>query len=309
MAHIMLERLYALAREETALKETVQYLRECMGSFLKRQERVLVCFPNKGSDSLGGLLEAAVRELGAIPMLWGPDYRWKAMLQQAFSSRASAIIGPPLAVLGLTKLASHTHTPLYIHNVVLAGYPGTTWMLEGIQNGLDCNVWGCYGPGAGPMIGGFSCAKSRGIHLRDALYTAQIQDETGNDLPDGTAGQIVLGTKADASICFPTGEHGKMIREACICGKHSPRIMDFVPREMTDKAIGEITGQLLSWSSILDCWVARTHMGLELEIVHFPGVRLPKLPACAKLTLREWEPNRDMPFFLTGRANTAEYFA
>ena len=36
--------------------------------------------------------------------------------------------------------------------------------------------------------------------------------------------------------------------------------------------------------------------GLELEIVKFPGEKLPKLPDCAKLILRSWNPELDEPF-------------
>ena len=50
------------------------------------------------------------------------------------------------------------------------------------------------------------------------------------------------------------------------------------------------------WGSILDCKIANTGHGLELEVVVFPGEKLPKFPSCAKLLVRAWSPEKDEPF-------------
>ena len=38
--------------------------------------------------------------------------------------------------------------------------------------------------------------------------------------------------------------------------------------------------------------------GLELEIVTFPGEKLPVLPSSAKQVIRSWDPEKDIPFGL-----------
>ena len=53
--------------------------------------------------------------------------------------------------------------------------------------------------------------------------------------------------------------------------------------------------ELHSWTSILDCKVNKGSYGLELELVVFPGEKLPKLPTCAKLVIRPWDPDTDIP--------------
>ena len=60
--------------------------------------------------------------------------------------------------------------------------------------------------------------------------------------------------------------------------------------------IARLSGHLLRWSSILDCRVTRSDYGLELEIVTFPGEKLPKLPSCAKQVVRPWDPETEIPF-------------
>lgn len=69
-----------------------------------------------------------------------------------------------------------------------------------------------------------------------------------------------------------------------------------LPREPQDEGRTVLRDRLLSWSGILDFRVRRTECGNDLEIVSFPGEKLPKLPSCAKLTLRSWNPEKDMPF-------------
>jgi len=62
--------------------------------------------------------------------------------------------------------------------------------------------------------------------------------------------------------------------------------------------IARLSGHLHRWTSILDCRVTRGDYGLELEIVTFPGEKLPKLPSCAKQVVRPWDPEREVPLFL-----------
>lgn len=52
---------------------------------------------------------------------------------------------------------------------------------------------------------------------------------------------------------------------------------------------------LMHWGSILDCNVYRGVSGLVMEIVCFRGEKLPSLPNCAKLVLRNWNPEKDVP--------------
>lgn len=292
------EAFAAFAGQPEELEKSIEYLCRHMARFVRRQERVLLCFANRGQASMGGLLEQALRRLEAIPLFWGPDYRWKALLKQAFFSRATAIIGTPLIVLGLAKMAKATETPLYIRNVLLAGYPCREWMLEGIQRGLDCRIWGCYIPDAGSVVAGFSCAGSRGIHLRQEAYRAEIVDEAGQPLPDGERGRIVLIPTGAPELRYDTGETGIICMEGCVCGSEEPRILKLGSAADADPVMLSLEETLLSWSSVLDYQAARTDSGLELEVVRFKGEQLPKLPTCARLNVRPWDPERDMPFCL-----------
>lgn len=294
------------ARTPQMLTRTETYLEEHLRKFVKKDEAVLICFPNREPDAISGLLEKAVLGAEGIPVFWGPDFTWKALLRQAFGSRARVIIGPPMVVLGLTKLARFAGTPLFIRHVLTAGYPCEDWMIDGIVRGLDCKSWGCFGPGTGAVVAGFSCGHSWGVHLRDDCYGAMISDANGNELPEGELGELLLYEKERPDILYSTMERLRLNTKPCACGSASPRLMDIQGADLHDPDLASLTRMLLSWTSILDCKVHRGECGLELEVITFPGEKLPKFPTCAKRVVRAWNPDKDEPFWYAPRpANPA----
>ena len=307
MDRLTYEKIEAMARTPGALADTIEYVAQGVNKFVRRQERVLICFPKREPGSLASIMETAVRSVGGIPLLWGPDYRWKALLRQAFSTRATTIIGPPLIILGLSKLAKATGTPLFIHNVLTAGYPCQEWMTEGIQKGLDCRTWDCFSPGMGSVVGGFSCGKSMGIHLREDIYSVEILDTAGAPLPEHTIGEVVFYPNSDPTLRCRTMDKARLETAPCPCGCNSPRLMDVQPGLSADPTLVQIGAQLQTWTSVLDCKLRRGPFGLELEAVVFRGEKLPKLPSCAKQVVRIWDPARDMPFWWVPGAQKTDF--
>ena len=146
------ERLLELETTPEALEATVCYLAQRIKPFLQILEPVLICFPDEGPASLGGIFKEAVLRCEAKPVFWGPDYRWKELLRIAFDTHANTVVGHPLVVLGLMKLARATATPLYVYDVIVGGDPFAPWMLDGLKKGFDCHTWGCYAVQFGPVI-------------------------------------------------------------------------------------------------------------------------------------------------------------
>lgn len=70
--------------------------------------------------------------------------------------------------------------------------------------------------------------------------------------------------------------------------------------------VKSIRDYLMHWGSILDCDVYRTVGGLAMEIVCFRGEKLPTLPSCAKLVLRNWNPDFDVPICTDYRDRLSE---
>lgn len=292
MEHPAYVKIAALASTPAALENTAEYIASHLRAFLRRRSKVLICFPAKEACDLGTIFAQAVCLAGGFPLIWGPDHRWKTLLRQAFSERAEAIIGPPLVVLGLAKLAKATGTPLYIRNAVTAGYPCADWMIDGIIKGLDCDTWCCFGPGTGPVVSGFSCGKSRGVHIREDAYEVTV------DAMDGHSGEISIRAAAEPDLELPILDYGRLETAPCTCGRKEVRLVDIGAADRLGPELDGLYHQLHAWTSILDVRLEKGPYGLEMELIVFPGQKLPTLPTCAKRIIRAWNPETDEPFGL-----------
>ncbi len=289
-----LRRLEKAMSTPEMLELTIDYLAENMKKFLNPGEKIMICFSDREPGNIGDLLARAAKRIN-VTALFPKDLKWKTLLELAFRSRSIAISAPPFVVLGLTKLSRLTKTPLFFRNVITVGYRCTDWIIEGIQRGLDCQVWGCYGPGSGPLVSGFTCNKEAVIHVRNELFQVEIQDAAGNVLPDGESGYVVITPKNMPHLRYHTAECARMRRTPCACGCTSDLLMDMYSGEDVDKNLEQLGRSLMMWTSVLDCRLHNGESGLELELVTFPGEKLPKLPSCAKRVIRNWDPENDVP--------------
>ena len=277
-----------------SLEATVSYLADKIKPFLSVLEPVLICFPDEGPASLGGVFKEAVLRCNAKPVIWGPDYCWKELLRTAFDSHANTVVGHPLLILGLMKLARATATPLYIYDVILCGDPFARWMVDDLKAGLDCRVWGCYAVRSGPVVAGFSCEQDAGIHIRQDVFTPELLSDA--DKQDGeNRGKLLFVSAKNPELIYDPEHMVLMHEKGCSCGCEEPSVLEAnALRE--DKLSSEMMeGKFLAWSSVLDYRAEKTESGMSLELVVFPGESLPKVPSVAKLMVRPWNPN-DIPF-------------
>lgn len=294
MNEIAYKRLTALASSPEAQEKAIEYITSNLRSFLKERDKVLILLPDQ-TETVGPLIKEAVLRCGATPQFLGSDHRWLTILKTAFITRCDCIIGQPLTLLGLAKVAKHMGTPLFARNVLIGGYPSKEWMIDGIQHGLDCKTWGCYDPGLNAMIAGFTCSEGH-IHLRQDRYCVKIRDEEGNDLPEGEVGRIYLSPSYERDLVFDTGDTGRFETTPCTCGNPAARLMEVTTSNGIHPDLSDLWESLHYWGSILDCKISSCGYGLELEVIVFPGEKLPKFPSCAKLVVRAWNPERDEPF-------------
>ena len=119
----------------------------------------------------------------------------------------------------------------------------------------------------------------------------------GNVLPDGEMGEICIIPKAQPDLRVRTYDLARLDRTPCPCGRNSPRLMGFGEGRDCDQEILMMAAQLHHWDSVLDVRLSRGSYGIEMEMIVFPGLELPKLPACAKMVVRNWDPEHDEPFW------------
>ena len=93
------------------------------------------------------------------------------------------------------------------------------------------------------------------------------------------------------------GEKARQVNHPCeVSNQH---LVDVRAIAASDQELDPITQNLINWTSILDCRVRRGDYGVELELVVFPGEKLPKLPFAARQVVRPWDPEKDEPFYYT----------
>ena len=288
-------KLAELAGSPQAMERSAAYLQRHLKRFLKPNDRVLILFP-KMETATCRILEDAVLDCGAVPVWMGEDGRWMTLLRTAFTQKCSCLVGPPLTLLGLSKLAKQLRTPLRVKHVLMAGYPTTAWMVSGVRKNLDCMAWGCFDPGQGAVIAGFTCPQLDGVHIRTEEYTVEIVDDAGLPMTNGEAGRVVLYPNGDPVLRFAVGDRGRLDTGKCLCGDPAPKLVDVGTIAMGNEDLYQLAESLHYWSSILDCRVERTEYGMELELVVFPGEKLPQLPSVARQVVRPFNPEKDVPF-------------
>lgn len=189
-------------------------IRDALAAFLKKNDRVLICCSE--TSRTGETMQAAVSGYGGIPIFWTEDFRWGSLLRKAFTGRHRVVAGPPMLLLGLSKLSKQLGTPLYIRNAILLG-ECPQWIRESIELGLDCKTW-----------------------------------------------------------TIPA---------------------EFTRQDLVEE-LWELKSQILHWSSVLDCRIIKGTYGLEMQIVCFPGKKLPQFPTCAKLDVQPYDRERHIPFYI-----------
>ena len=290
------QKILELETTPEALEATVDYLSQKMKPFLQILEPVLICFPDAGPASLGGIFKEAVIRCDATPIFWGPDYRWKTLLQMAFHSHANTIVAHPRVILGLMKLARATMTPLYVYDVIACGDPFPSWMIHGVKKGLDCQIWGCYCVGNGPVVAGFSCVQEAGIHVREDVFVPVVQYEAGEERFGPKRGRLFFDSAKNPDLTFDPEEIAVVQQQSCACGCREPRVVETLSSRQEILARITLEDRLLQWSSVLDFHAEYTESGAALDLIVFPGESLPKIPSFAKQTVRPWNPEQDIPF-------------
>ncbi|MBP2144751.1 phenylacetate-CoA ligase [Methanofollis sp. W23] len=112
---------------------------------------------------------------------------------------------------------------------VLGAEPWSEAMRTKLQDSLGIRVYDIYGTSelSGPMF--TECTEQNGIHIwGDLAYPEIIDPETGEPLPAGEKGELVmtvLKKEALPMIRYRVGDVTVLNDEPCACGRTSPRIM------------------------------------------------------------------------------------
>jgi phenylacetate-CoA ligase len=83
---------------------------------------------------------------------------------------------------------------------------------------------------------GFECERHLGLHLNFDLYPVRIVDTTGQDLPTGEMGEVVVSNlvnPATVLLNYRLGDLAAFLPEKCLCGRSLP-MLSFPPGRCDD---------------------------------------------------------------------------
>jgi phenylacetate-CoA ligase len=104
---------------------------------------------------------------------------------------------------------------------------------ERIEKAYGCKTYSAYATTEVGRIG-FECELGRGFHINEDLMDARVVDAAGQEVPDGTTGEIVISclyNPATVLLNYRIGDLGAISREKCEGGRNFARIVAFEGRK------------------------------------------------------------------------------
>lgn len=186
--------------------------------------------PAYGLWTAGIGFQLGAEKLGAMTVPMGPGNTDK-QLQMMMDLKTTVLTATSSYALLLAEEINKRglRDKIHLKKGVFRSERWSKKMREYIRNELGVELYDIYGLTEiyGPGIG-ITCEKEQGIHYwDDYVYIEIINPETGEPVPDGETGEIVITTlvKEGAPLLrFRTHDLSRIIPEKCSCGRSYPRL-------------------------------------------------------------------------------------
>lgn len=186
--------------------------------------------PGYGLWTAGIGFQAGCEKLGAMAIPMGPGNTDK-QIQMMIDLRSTVITATSSYALVLAEEIEKRglKDQICLKKGVIGSERWSEKKRQAIREGLGIELYDIYGLTEiyGPGIG-INCEHEEGIHYwDDYIYIEIIDPKTGEPVPDGEPGEIVITTlvKEGAPLLrFRTHDMSRIIPEPCSCGRSYPRI-------------------------------------------------------------------------------------
>ncbi len=205
--------------------------RSLVSTGIKRTD-VLQNMMSYGLFTGGLVMHYGAEKVGCLVIPAGPGTSERQlMLMQDFKVTAVHIL-PSYALYFanfLEQKGINPPTELTLRRAFVGAEPHSEETRRRIEQAFGCEVYNSYGLTEmnGPGVA-FECEHKAGMHLWEDNYILEIIDpKTGEPLPDGQTGELVLTTlkrEAMPIIRYRTRDITSVIPEPCACGRTHRRI-------------------------------------------------------------------------------------
>ena len=182
-----------------------------------------------------------VQELGAGMIRIGPGVP-KLQWDSIFNYEPTVLIAVPSFIVTLIDFAKENNIDFQkssVKSIVCIGEPlrnndlTLNTLGKRITDNWDVQLFSTYA--STEMGAAFSeCTEHKGCHLNDDLLFLEVLDDKGNDVLDGTAGEVVvttLQTEGTPLIRYKTGDIATVYYDQCGCGSKTPRLGPIIGRK------------------------------------------------------------------------------
>lgn len=196
---------------------------------ITNKDRVQIT-PAYGLWTAGIGFQNGAEKLGAMTIPMGPGNTDK-QIQMMIDLKSTVLTATSSYALLLAEEINRRglRDKIHLKKGVFGSERWSKKMREYIQQELGIELYDIYGLTEiyGPGIG-INCEKEHGIHYwDDYIYIEIINPATGEPVPDGEPGEIVITTlvKEGAPLLrFRTHDLSRIIPEKCSCGRSYPRL-------------------------------------------------------------------------------------
>jgi phenylacetate-coenzyme A ligase PaaK-like adenylate-forming protein len=299
------------------LERTLVFFHQGMQPLVDSGQRVAILLPGATPDSTGHLLAQALQRMQVTSDILGLVENPEQMARQLSEIRPDVLVGFPVQILAVARMAAALALPLgRIRSVLLCSDYIPESICGRLTGLLGCEIFSHYGTVETGLGGGVDCVAHRGMHLREADLLFEIIDpSTAKPIADGEWGEIVFTTLARTGmplIRYRTGDQGRLLPGPCPCGSHIRRLDKVLGRinqvrtlQNGDRlALHSLDEILLPMSGLLDFRAVLTREGstqydkLLLHLVAIPGSESTVLRQVPE-ALADFQPCRQLEFVLT----------
>jgi len=184
---------------------------------------------------------SGVQRLGATSLRIGPGSP-KLQLQHILNFKPTVLVGVPSFIAKIAEYAVDNDIDMNdtsVKKIICIGdaIRDKEYLLNSIGNRITekwkVDLYSTYA--STEMATAFTeCQAQQGGHLQGDLLIVEILDEEGNNVKDGTPGEVTittLGIEAMPLLRFRTGDVAFIDRNKCSCGRKTPRIGPILGRK------------------------------------------------------------------------------
>ena len=208
---------------EADLEQTLEFFHLGMQHLVEPGQTVAILLPGATPDSTGHLLARALARMQVDGRVLGLVSDPEAMARTLAECKADALVGFPVQILAVARMAAFLGLRLApLCKVLLCSDYIPESLCRCLHDLLGCEVFSHYGTVETGLGGGVDCSAHCGCHLRETDLMVEIVDaESGMPLPEERWGEIVCTTLARTGmplIRYRTGDLGRLLPGRCPCG-------------------------------------------------------------------------------------------